>query len=122
MEVLQLSNNNIATVPKTLGRIFTLKFLDLSNNRISKLPLELCNLKNLQVFEISGNKFSETEVPPPVVDLDLWCDINGKPDTWNQLIEEELQKRKDNQTESVQDKILMEEKEKEIQRLLLGMK
>lgn len=123
LEILQLSDNKIATVPKTLGRIFTLKFLDLSNNRISRLPLELSNLKNLQVFDISGNKFLDTVVPPPIVDLDLMCDINGKPEMWNQLIEEELVKRKENQAaESLQDKVVMDEKEKEIQKLLQGMK
>jgi len=109
-------------VPKTLGRIFTLKFLDLSNNRISKLPIELSNLKNLQGFDISGNKFQEDTIPDCIVDLDICCDITGKPDTWDQLIEEELIKRETEEKQTDSDKAVMDEKEKEIQKLLQNMK
>merc|ERR1712110_625371 len=120
LEMLQVSNNNITTVPKTLGRIFTLKMLDISHNRIAKLPREMANLKNLQFFHITDNKWSEDTVPPPVVDLDLWCDIIGKPETWNALIEEELRRREGEHQEHGLDAAVLE-KEKEIQRLLEGM-
>merc|ERR1712100_31410 len=121
LDMLQLSDNCIVTIPKTLGRIFTLKCLDLSGNRISKLPNELSNLKNLQTFNISNNKFADDYVPPCAVDLDLWCDIIGKPVTWDQLIEEELHKRENNEGSTDQDDFVMNEKEKEIQRLLESM-
>ena len=120
LEMLQVSNNNISVVPKTLGRIFTLKMLDISHNRITKLPQEIANLKNLQFFHITDNKWSDDTVPPPVVDLDLWCDIIGKPDTWNSLIEEELRRRESEQEEHGLDASVLE-KEKEIQRLLESM-
>lgn len=123
LELLHLHHNSITTIPKTLGRIFTLKDLDLSHNKISTLPSELSNLKNLQVFNIEENKWSDTELPPPIVDLDLICDIKGKPPMWDQLIEEELRKRQSSvATTGETDEKLMDEKEKEIQRLLLSMK
>jgi len=121
LEVLQLSDNNISTVSGGLGRIFTLKCLDLSNNRISSLPKELCNLKNLQMLDIQNNKFSEDVLPECIVDLDLWSDIAGKPDKWDDLIEEELTKREANGGAAANDDVL-DEKEKEIQRLLQNLK
>jgi Leucine-rich repeat (LRR) protein len=122
LEMLQVSGNSISSVPKTLGRIFTLKFLDISDNKISDLPQELANLKNLQFLHLNGNKWAEDVVPVPIVDLDLWCDIVGKPITWDGLIEEQLRIRESQEESgSVMDQAALA-KEKEIQRLLENMK
>lgn len=119
LEVLILNNNQLSTLPKTVGRIYSLKLLDISNNRISKLPNELSNLKNLQTLRLTDNQFSDTDVPSCIIDLDVWCEIEGKPEGWQERIEEELANRE--KADSAVDSDLVHDKEKEIQRLLAAM-
>ena len=121
LQVLILSNNNLSTLPKTLGRIYSLKLLDVSNNRITKLPGELSNLKNLQTLRLGNNQLDKDVVPPCVFDLDVWCEIEGKPEEWLHMIEEELAKREQNTDTEAVDTEAVAEKEKEIQRLLAAM-
>merc|ERR1712137_516363 len=120
LETLQVCNNKITTIPKNLARIFTLTFLNISHNRVTTLPHELSHMKNLQVLHLGDNKWSDDQVPSPIVDLDLWCDIHGKPPSWDLLIEAELRKRENEGGKDLLD-VASQEKEKEIQRLLESM-
>ncbi|GBP13109.1 Insulin-like growth factor-binding protein complex acid labile subunit [Eumeta japonica] len=55
---LNLSNNDVTTIPEWFGRLYELVNLDLSTNRMSALQKDaLSNLTKLQVFNISRNHF-----------------------------------------------------------------
>ena len=58
MEILDLSNNQIEILPKTFGKVETLRGLNLKNNRLREFP-PCEHLKNLQVLDISNDKREE---------------------------------------------------------------
>lgn len=122
LELIVLDHNQISTVPKSLGRIYTLKCIDLSHNRISELPDELANLKNLQLLSIVDNLFDAKILPGCLPELDIWCEVEGKLEAWEPLMENERLRRATSETEEHGDAAVLAEKEMEIQRLLAGIK
>lgn len=121
LTVLILHHNNLASLPATLGRIYSLKVLDVSHNRLTTLPNELANLRNLQALNIENNKFSDSDVPNCIYSIDLVCDITGLLPSWEPIMEEEIAKREKTGALDLAANALMDEKEKEIQRLLSGI-
>lgn len=55
---LDLSKNSLNTFPSQLISISTLISLNLSNNQISNILQEISNLKNLQSLDLSNNKLT----------------------------------------------------------------
>jgi Leucine-rich repeat (LRR) protein len=54
--------NNITGLPAEVGQLSNLEVLDLSNNGFTGLPYELGNLKSLKVLDLSGNNYSEQDL------------------------------------------------------------
>ena len=61
LKVLDLANNQIVRVGRTLGTLKGLQTLNLQDNCIPKLPVELGRLRNLKLLDVSGNEL-ETQV------------------------------------------------------------
>jgi len=55
LEELNLSGNQISTVPPSIERLRGLETLNLSGNRITSLPSALGRLKNLETLSLGGN-------------------------------------------------------------------
>ena len=55
---LDLSNLNLTTLPKEIGRLTSLQALSLTNNQLSTLPKEIYQLGNLQGLFLSDNMLS----------------------------------------------------------------
>jgi len=55
LEELCLSENQLETIPKSIGKLTKLRKLDLENNNLKRLPEELINLPNLKLLDISKN-------------------------------------------------------------------
>jgi hypothetical protein len=123
LELMILDNNRLTSLPKSLGRIYALKCLDVSNNRLANLPEELSNLKNLQLLNISNNLFEANKVPNCIHELEIWSEIEGKLEGWDDIIMNERLRRATlmDDEEKKCDADVLAEKEKEIQRLLANM-
>ena len=57
IQYLDLSNQNLAEIPKEIGLLTNLKRLDISQNQLVSLPHEFTNLKNLEELKIGDNCF-----------------------------------------------------------------
>jgi len=55
---LNLSNNKLSSLPKSIGELRNLKMLNLSHNILGSLPAEIGYLKNLQELNLEHNKLS----------------------------------------------------------------
>jgi len=55
LEILKLDNNLISTVPSAIANLSHLKVLILSSNKIQELPRELAEMKSLQKLDVSWN-------------------------------------------------------------------
>lgn len=55
---LDLSNQNLKSIPKEVFALKNLKTLDLSNNNISIIPSDIIKLKRLEILDASNNKIS----------------------------------------------------------------
>ncbi|MDS9398975.1 leucine-rich repeat domain-containing protein [Aphanizomenon flos-aquae NRERC-008] len=64
---LDLSNNQISSLPPEIVQLTNLQSLDISFNQISSLPPEIGQLTNLQFLDIGGNQISS--LPPEIVQL-----------------------------------------------------
>jgi Leucine-rich repeat (LRR) protein len=64
---LDLSANQISSLPPEIGQLTNLQSLDISRNQISSLPPEIVQLTNLQTLYISFNQISS--LPPEIVQL-----------------------------------------------------
>jgi len=56
LEILKLDNNLISTVPSSIANLSHLKVLILSSNKIQTLPRELAEMKSLQKLDVSWNE------------------------------------------------------------------
>ena len=52
------ANNQLKSLPLSLGLLISLKTLDISRNNITLLPNEISQLHNLKHLDISGNKIT----------------------------------------------------------------
>ena len=55
LEILDLSNNNLSSIPSTIGEMKRLRKIILRNNKLSTLPASLANCTNLEELDITGN-------------------------------------------------------------------
>ncbi len=76
---LILTNNTIATIPKSIGNCHKLKKLMLAGNQLSSLPDEIINCRELQLLRISANQF--TDFPTHLFELPqlAWLAFAGNP-------------------------------------------
>lgn len=61
LQVLNLSNNNLESIPKEIADLKQLKCLDLSNNKLETIPEEIMNSEQIMI-DVINNKF--TSLPP----------------------------------------------------------
>jgi len=64
---LDLSKQNLTSVPSGISKLPNLQELNLSGNQLERLNNDISSLNNLQVLDLSGNKF--TSVPNEVCSL-----------------------------------------------------
>lgn len=57
--ILSIDNNELITLPSTVGMLSSLVELNASNNYISSLPQEITQLHNLRVLYLRGNQLAE---------------------------------------------------------------
>jgi small GTP-binding protein len=67
LQTLKIAGNQISSLPREIGQLTNLQTLDISFNQISSLPPEIGQLTNLQSLDISGNQISS--LPPEIVQL-----------------------------------------------------
>ena len=56
LQVLNLSNNQLQSLPAEIGNLHNLQKLDLSNNQLQSLAAEIGNLCNLKELNLSNNQ------------------------------------------------------------------
>jgi hypothetical protein len=54
LNVLDLENTCIDSLPETLGKLTNLTYLELSGTRLTRFPRGLCNLTKLEYLGLSG--------------------------------------------------------------------
>lgn len=52
---LNLSDNQLETLPRSIGQITNLRSLSISKNHLTTLPIDLVNLKSLDILDVSEN-------------------------------------------------------------------
>ena len=62
MWYLELSYNEITSLPENIGNFQGLELLNLRHNNIQTLPDSLSNLKKLHTLNLSGNPLNPLEV------------------------------------------------------------
>ncbi|KFV77509.1 Leucine-rich repeat-containing protein 2 [Struthio camelus australis] len=78
LKVLNVSFNNLKSVPPELGDCENLEKLDLSGNlEITELPFELSNLKQVTVVDVSANKFPSIPICVLRMSNLQWLDISS---------------------------------------------
>jgi Leucine-rich repeat (LRR) protein len=58
LEVLLLDKNQLSEIPKTLGKLTSLRRLDLSYNQLASLPANLGQLTNLAELSVAANQLN----------------------------------------------------------------
>lgn len=75
LQVIDLSQNKLSSIPDEMGFLSSLKHLNLRHNRLSSLPKTFSNLKSLENLNISENRFRAFPVAicslPKLVKLDI---------------------------------------------------
>lgn len=69
LEILNLSDNNLQSLPADLGRLHQLKIIFLSNNNFEEVPEVLADCPNLSMVSFKSNNiriFGENSLPPSV--------------------------------------------------------
>ncbi|MBI5355786.1 MAG: leucine-rich repeat domain-containing protein [Candidatus Aenigmarchaeota archaeon] len=56
---IDISNNNVKSIPQSIGKLEDLHKLDISRNSIVEIPQSLKNLKKLRELDVSGNSLVE---------------------------------------------------------------
>lgn len=78
---LILTDNQLQTLPESLGNCARLQKLMLSCNQLSSLPASLARCQRLELLRIASNRF--TSVPEPIFQLPVlsWLALAGNPMT-----------------------------------------
>lgn len=63
LAIIDVSRNNIATIPASINNFVNIIELDLSTNRIVKLPDELLQLKHLRILTCKNNHLNGDSLP-----------------------------------------------------------
>ncbi|XP_035217457.1 E3 ubiquitin-protein ligase LRSAM1-like isoform X2 [Stegodyphus dumicola] len=58
LQVLNLMNNKLSSLPEDIGHLTHLQDLNVENNRLKKLPVSFRNLQNLHYLNLKGNKLT----------------------------------------------------------------
>ena len=76
---LILTNNDLPSLPKSIGKCHRLQKLMLAGNKLRTLPIELSNCKNLELLRISANQM--IEIPDWLLSLPKlsWLAFAGNP-------------------------------------------
>ncbi|XP_061094128.1 leucine-rich repeat-containing protein 40 [Conger conger] len=72
--VLDVHDNKLTTLPKSIGELENLQKLNLSHNKLKELPEELWLLKNLRTLQLQQNLLEE--LPDGVGQLEMLDDID----------------------------------------------
>lgn len=64
LQILDLSHNNISTVPDDVGLMYSLMFLAIESNQIKRLPTCMGEMSRLQKLKVGSKSM---EFPPPEV-------------------------------------------------------
>jgi Leucine-rich repeat (LRR) protein len=64
---LGLSDNNLQSLPESIGELKFLQFLYLAENQLVTLPASIAKLHNLEVLNVTGNLL--TELPQNMIQL-----------------------------------------------------
>ncbi|MBG1240332.1 COR domain-containing protein, partial [Nostoc sp. NZL] len=67
LQTLYLSNNQLSSLPPEIVQLTNLQTLDLSSNQLSSLPPEIGQLTNLQTLDLSSNQLGS--LPPEIGQL-----------------------------------------------------
>ncbi len=67
LQQLNLNNNRLTTLPAEIGNLTNLQELYLYENQLTTLPAKIVNLTNLQQFNLGGNRL--TTLPAKIVNL-----------------------------------------------------
>ena len=67
LERLNLNNNHLTSIPPELGKLSNLKELTLNDNKLTSIPPEVGNLSNLIELSFHNNKL--TSIPPELGNL-----------------------------------------------------
>lgn len=62
LEILDLSRNNISTIPSEVSRMGLLRVLSLADNIISEVPLFFGHMETLQILKLLGNRLVKQEI------------------------------------------------------------
>lgn len=115
IQVLLLNNNKISVIPPELCKM-NLRVLDLSNNKIKHLPDVLCNMKTLERLDVSNNRL--TKIPGKFYQLcgpykrKLWADNNPQITNDYHELYDELCKQDDEEEEYKEIRLMEEQEEK----------
>ena len=55
---LNLSNNQLTTLPEAIAQLSNLSLLDLSNNQLTRLPEAIAQLSNLRLLDLRNNQLT----------------------------------------------------------------
>ena len=83
---LKLRHNRLSSVPQLIGRLANLRWLDLASNALTSLPESLGQLRNLEALTLYGNKLatvpSSIEQLQNLRGLDLaYCELTSLPES-----------------------------------------
>ncbi len=62
LQIVNLINTNLSSIPPTIDRLQQLQYLFLSNNKLFYLPTNILNLANLKQLDIRNNLFSLADI------------------------------------------------------------
>lgn len=74
LTILNLSNNQLVTLPSSITKLANLELLNVENNRLESLPPEIGQLKNLKTADFSNNRL--TSLPAELGNLKQLGQLN----------------------------------------------
>lgn len=62
LETLNMSYNDLASIPDDLDRLTSLRVLRVANNVVERVPVRVCEMQSLRTLDVSSNPLLQ----PPV--------------------------------------------------------